>query len=320
MPFKTRDIALDSWLLMVSAAFVLMGLAGMLEWLHYPLQTLLAPDAALAAALCGAGLLAVVQQWRRMRLLAGGGLLALMGYTLLHNAALGGSQAGVSWLSGEPRVGSLLAALLVVVAGCLVSGLGRPGLPRLWQVGGCLLLFFGLILLGMLLVFSADGPGWAGMTSSPLVVALFALMFGSAMVAASARTAQRQLKLGRAAVLAGLAGVVASSLAWTLLGWQQQQRIDQQAGYLLDNVRLNAEQVMSAHLMLMQRMAERMDASAAGLEPAVLNRDTANYLRDIPSLEVIGLLGSDQDWLWHRARSDEARRGAGWRNGRMPSA
>ncbi|MDI5921707.1 PAS domain S-box protein, partial [Halomonas sp. LR5S13] len=308
MPFKTRDIALDSWLLMVSAAFVLMGLAGMLEWFHYPPQTLLGPDASLAAMLSGVGLLAVVQHWQRTRLLAGGGLLVLMGYTLLHNAAVGGSQEGASWLSGEPRVSSLLAALLVVVAACLVSGLGRQGLRRLWQVCGCLLLLFGLTMLGMMRVVSGDGPGWEGMTASPLVVALFALMFGGAMVAATARTAQRQLKLGRAAVMAGLAGVVASSLAWYLLSWQQQQRIDQQAEYLLDNVRLNAEQVMGSHLMLMQRMAERLDASAMGLEPAVLNRDAANYLRDTPSLEVIGLLGSDQDWRWGRARSEEARR------------
>ncbi|MDW7745964.1 EAL domain-containing protein [Halomonas sp.] len=308
MPFKTRDIALDSWLLMVSVAFVLMGLAGMLEWVHFPPQTLLAPDASLAAMLSGVGLLAVVQRWQRTRLLAGSGLLALMGYTLLHNAVFGGSQAGVSWLSGEPRVSSLLAFLLVVVAACLLAACERKALRRLWQVCGCLLLLLGLVVLGMMLIVSAHGSGWMAMTSSPLVVALFALMFGSAMLAASARTVKRQLKLGRAAVMAGLAGVMASSLAWYLLGWQQQQRLDQQAEHLLDNVRLNAEQVMRSHLMLMQRMAERLDASVLGLEPAVLNRDADNYLRDTPSLEVIGLLGSDQDMLWHRARSDEARR------------
>ncbi|MDI5922770.1 PAS domain S-box protein, partial [Halomonas sp. LR5S13] len=308
MPFKTRDIALDSWLLMVSAAFVLMGLAGMLQWFHYPLQTLLGADASLAAMLSGVGLLAVVQHWHRVRLLAGCALLALMGYTLLHNAVVGGSQVGVSWLSGEPRASSLVAAMLVVVASCLLSGLGRKRLRRAWLMGGFLLLIVGLSVLGVTLVFSIEAPGLAAMTSSPPVVALFAVMYGLGMVAASVRTGQRKLQLGRAAVTVGLAGALVSCLAWYLLSWQQQQRIYQQAEYLLDNVRLNAEQVMGSHLMLMQRMAERLDASAVGLETAVLNRDVANYLRDTPSLEVIGLLGSNQDWRWRQSRSEEAQR------------
>ncbi|MDZ7853041.1 MAG: EAL domain-containing protein [Halomonas sp.] len=308
MPFKTRDIALDSWLLMVSVASLLMGLTGMMQWFHDTLPTLLVPDASLAALLSGAGLLAVVQHWQRVRLLAGGGLLALMGYALLHNVIADGSQSGISWLSGGPRVSSLLAVLLVVVATCLLSGLARRGLRRWWLFTGCLLLLFGGSLLVVMHFFTADAPGLADMTSSPLVVALFTLMFGSAMVAASARTSQRKLQLGRAAVMVGLAGLVASSLAWYLLGWQQQQRIYQQAEYLLDNVRFNAEQVMATHLMLMQRMAERLDASATGLEPAVLNRDVANNLRDTPSLEVIGLLGSDQEWRWRQARSVESQR------------
>lgn len=146
------------------------------------------------------------------------------------------------------------------------------------------------------------------MTSSPPVVALFAVLYGLGMVAASARMDHRKLKLGRAAVTVGLAGALVSCLAWYLLSWQQQHRIYQQAEYLLDNVRLNAEQVMDSHLTLMLRMAERLDASVGGLEPAVLSRDVDNYLRDTPSLEVIGLLDSHREWRWHQGRSDMAQR------------
>ncbi|WP_280553120.1 EAL domain-containing protein [Halomonas sp. 25-S5] len=306
MPFKTRDIALDSWLLMVSAAFVLMGLAGMVQWVYDPLHTLLVPDASLAAILSGVGLLAVAQHWHRARLVAGSALLALVLYTLLPITGAGGNRVGVSWLFEQPRVSSWVAATLVMVATGLLLGLGRQVLRRLWQLSGCLLLLVGLSVL--VLVFSADGPEWAAMTSSPLVVALFALMYGAGMLAASARTGHSRLKLGRAAITVGLAGVLVSTLAWCLLSWQQQQRIYQQAEYLLDNVRLNAEQVLGSHLMLMQRMAERLDASAVGLEAAVLDRDVANHLRDTPSLEVIGLLDSHQDWRWRRARSAEAQR------------
>lgn len=159
MPFKTRDIALDSWLLMVSAAFVLMGLAGMVQWLHYPLQTLLVPDTSLAAMLSGVGLLAVAQHCRRARLLAGGALLALMLYTLLHNAMAGGSQVGVSWLSQEPRTSTFVAILLVMVAASLLLGHEQTGCRRLWLMAGGLLVMVGLSVLGMTLVYSTEAPG-----------------------------------------------------------------------------------------------------------------------------------------------------------------
>lgn len=51
MPFKSRDIAFDSWLLMVSAAFVLMGLIGVVQGWRTSAPTLLVPDAALATLL-----------------------------------------------------------------------------------------------------------------------------------------------------------------------------------------------------------------------------------------------------------------------------
>ncbi|MBB3182832.1 diguanylate cyclase (GGDEF)-like protein/PAS domain S-box-containing protein [Halomonas fontilapidosi] len=308
MPFKTRDIALDSWLLMVSAAFVLMGLAGVVQGLLNSLQTLLVPDAALAAILSGVGLLAVVQHWQQARFVAGGALLALMLYTLGHNAEAGGSQVGVSWLSAEPRLSSWLATILVVVAGCLLSGVEGRVQRGVWLTVGSLLLGIGSVLLALLHDFSAQGHVLSGMTSSPLVVAMFMLLFGAAMLAAGVSGAQRKIKLGRAAVMAGLAGVLVSSLAWALLSWQQQQRVHLHAENLLDNIRLNAEQVMASHLSLMQRMAERLDASADGLEPAVLGRDVANHLRDTPSLEVIGLLDDRQTWRWREARSDELQR------------
>ncbi|TDO16809.1 EAL domain-containing protein [Halomonas ventosae] len=308
MPLKTRDIALDSWLLMVSAAFVLMGLAGLAPWPDYPQRILLLPDTALAAVLSGLGLLAVVQHWPRLRWLAGGALLVLALYTLVHNGLIGGSQVGVSWLSRAPRFSSSLAVILVVLAGCLLVGLGAPAYRRAWALAGVLMLLFGLGILALMVAFPAAGPGLQAMTSSPLVIALFAMVYGASMLVASARPSQRKLELGPTAVMVGLAGVLVSSLAWHLLSGQHQQRVYQQAEYLLDNVRLNAEQVMSSQLMLMQRMAERLDASAVGLEAAVLNRDVANYLRDTPSLEVIALRDSQQDWRWHRARSAEAQR------------
>ncbi|WP_245888762.1 EAL domain-containing protein [Halomonas denitrificans] len=315
MPFKTRDIALDSGLLMVAAAFIVMGLIGVVQVAAFPMPTLLVLDASLAALFAGAGLLAVVQQWRHLRLAAGGALLALMLYTLFHNALLGDSQEGVSWLSGGTRVSSWSAAMLVMAALCVVAGTGRPGLgraggwrPGLWRLVGLLLLGFGCLVAGGRLVAPEAGWGLPTLTASPWLVAPFALLYGAAMLAASARRHGSPLQLGRTAVMAGLAGVLVSSLAWFLLSGQQQQRMHQQAEHVLDNVRLNAEQLMRSHLQQMQRMAERLDASVGGLEPAVRTRDVASYLRDIPTLQVIGLLEARRGWHWLESRSDEVRR------------
>ncbi|SFT91378.1 EAL domain-containing protein [Halomonas saccharevitans] len=309
MPFKTRDIAQDSWLLMVSAAFMLMGLVGLAQWWHAPALTLLMPDSSLATLLGGVGLLAMVQRWRRVRQMAGAALLALMLYTLLHNALLGGHQTGVSWLTGGARVSSWSASVMTMAAICISVGGGRPGRRKLWRIGGLLVLSYGLLVLGVRGFVPATDLGLREMTASPWLVVPFALLYGTAMLAASARRRALPLKLGRAAITAGLAGVLISSLAWYLLSAQQQQRMYQQAEHLLDNVRLNADQLLHSHLEQMRRMAERLDASAEGLEVVVRNRDVANYLRDIPNLEVIGLLDRRRDWYWQQARSDEVR---GW--------
>ncbi|MDT8879238.1 EAL domain-containing protein [Halomonas saccharevitans] len=308
MPFKTRDIAQDSWLLMVSAAFMLMGLVGLMRWWYSPAPALLLPDAALAILLGGGGLLAVVQQWRRVRLVAGIALLALMLYTLASNVMFGGNQAGVSWLTGGARVTSWSAAMMAMVALCVAGGLERPGLRRLWRMVGLLLLGFGLLVLGVRGIVPATDLGLREITASPWLVAPFALLFGTAMLAASARREAAPLELGRAAITAGLAGILVSSLAWYLLSAQQQQRMYQQAEYLLDNVRLNADQLLHSYMQQMQRMAERLDASAEG-GVAASTLDAAHYLRDIPTLEVIGLLGPRHDWRWQQSRSDEVR---GW--------
>lgn len=314
MPFKTRDIALDSGLLMVSAAFIVMGLIGLLQAIAFAMPSLLVPDASLAVLLAGAGLLATVQQWRHVRVAAGVALLALTLYTLSHNALLGGNQAGVSWLSGSTRISSGSAALMMLAALCLAIGLERPRRRWSWRLVGVLLLGYGGVVLTVGLLSPTGSACLRELTASPWLVASFALLYGAALLAMSVRRRRARLQLGRTAILAGLAGVLVSSLAWYLLSGQQQQRLHQQAEHVLDNVRFNAVQLMRSHLQQMQRMASRLDASAEELEVAVRARDTANYLRDIDSLDVVGLLEEDRGWRWLAAHSAEARRRlATWR-------
>lgn len=85
-----RDIALGSLLLIMATSCALIGaLGGLLHLVttgEYPINLLLTTGAALALLLAGLALLALINQWRRSRYLAGG-LMVLLGlYPLIHNA------------------------------------------------------------------------------------------------------------------------------------------------------------------------------------------------------------------------------------------
>jgi hypothetical protein len=66
MPTKTRDLALETLLLMVAATLLVMGVAGLvfgMGFSHTLFSVTLVPDAALATLLIVAGLLAVFLRW-----------------------------------------------------------------------------------------------------------------------------------------------------------------------------------------------------------------------------------------------------------------
>lgn len=136
-------------------------------------------------------------------------------------------------------------------------------------------------------------------------LALLALLLGAAMAAAGFRGVSWDFRPGRLALIAALLGVVISVTSGVLLSWQQQSALHEQADYLLDNIQLNAEEVMTSRLLLMRRMAARIAAADGDLDQRVLEQDVQNYLRDAGSLQAIGLLGPDQRREWARARDDE---------------
>ncbi|SDN85613.1 PAS domain S-box-containing protein/diguanylate cyclase (GGDEF) domain-containing protein [Halomonas shengliensis] len=301
MPFKTRDLALDTWLMMVSATCMLMGLAALLASVATVAgQVLLAVDAAVAALAAGLGLLGTLLRQPRLR--GGAGILLGMValFTVLHNGLVG-DAASAAWGWQGSSLSSLGASLLLVISLCLMLGSSLRVLRRLWRLVGALLVGIGALLLGWL-------PGASEVTaidreaSSPLVVALFALLFGAAMLAASLRSMAGTPPLGRTAIVACLLGVGISSAAWYLLSWQQQARENARAEFVFDNIRLNAEQVMSSRLQLLRRLAERLNAAPSGLDRGVIDQDLAGQLRDLPSARAFGLLDVDGNWRWTRGR------------------
>lgn len=309
MLIKTRDLAQESLLLLVAATLLCLGAAGLALNLwerHYALvANVLVPDAALSAMLFGAGLLASLQGWRGVRRASTLTLLLLLGYTLAHNAVAGGVSA--SWVTQGRRMATLPTLIMLPAAVSLLFGLTCRWHQRLWRFSGALLLGFGALTAGVLadLWFQAELRANGSLaTSSPLVVVFFAFLLGVAMLLASQRESDKALNPGPLTVVACVGGVALSSLAWLALSQQQHANTQRQASYLLDNIQLNAEQVVSDKLRLMERMAARLEAAETRLDPVVMARDARNYLRDTPSIEVIALMDADsgqREWAFERS-------------------
>lgn len=304
MPINTRDLVLETLLLMVAAALLFMGLAGLIFGIgaQYPLFAVtLVPDAAVATLLLGIGLLAALQHWLWLRRLSACLLMAMLVYTLVHNQWAGGEEG--SWLTGQLRITSIAAVMLLAVALCLFIGFATFRRRCIWLVAGLVLwLFAGFIITRLWSGVEAARPFFS---SSPVAVVVFAVLLGSALVAIGGRKQQECLNPGRWAIIAALIGVAISSLAWLLLSMQQHAATHQQAMYLLDNVQLNAEQAMRARLHQMQRMAERLNAAEGDVDAAWLAPDAQNYLRDMPSLKAIMLLNEERQPLWSTTRATD---------------
>ncbi|WP_445011240.1 EAL domain-containing protein [Vreelandella stevensii] len=301
MPLNTRDLAAETLLLLVSATLLCMGATSLLVGLVLPqvvFGPMLVPDAALATLLIGVSLLATLCQWRVLRLASAGGLTLLLLYTLLHNLMAQGVSE--SWVTGQPRITSLAAAVLLMINVCLWRGVEGVARQRWWRAAGIGLLLFGGVVV--LQLWRPQANQVTLFTSSPLAVLVFIVLLGAALLVAGWRQRHERLSPGRLTVMVGLAGVLASSLAWLLLSMHQRSSTEQQAGYLLDSVQLNAEQVMTERLQLMQRMAERLAMVEGQPRDVLLTRDAQNYFRDTLSLHAIALMDASGVLSWSQGR------------------
>ena len=301
MPLNTRDLAAETLLLLVSATLLCMGATSLLVGLVLPqvvFGPMLVPDAALATLLIGVSLLATLCQWRVVRLASAGGLTALLLYTLLHNLMAQGVSE--SWVTGQPRMTSLAAAVLLVVNVCLWRGVEGVARQRWWRATGIGLLLFGGVVV--LQLWRPQANQATLFTFSPLAVLVFIVLLAVTLLVAGWRQRHERLSPGRLTVMVGLAGVLASSIAWLLLSMHQRSSTEQQAGYLLDSVQLNAEQVMTERLQLMQRMAERLAMVEGQPRDVLLTRDAQNYFRDTLSLHAIALMDASGVLSWSQGR------------------
>lgn len=294
LPYRIRDVAMDIGLLMIAATFALLGGAGLVAHLlgvAYPLSGLMVADAALTGFLAGLSVLGWLFTAPRLRLAAALPLVAITLYTLTHNAWAGGPWQGSSWVTGGPRILSVAALLLLLVALCSLAGLGSRMRRLLWAGSGVLALLTGALSLAMLLLPASRTDWSAGFVSAPMLATLYALLGGVALLGVAWRGPRPMLPVGRLTQVAAVAGVLTSCLAWYVLTWNAQTTIHRQAATLLDNVELNARRVMTAQLELYQRLAWRQGQEPALRADRLRAHDVDSYFRHAPYLEALVLIG-----------------------------
>ncbi|SER97943.1 PAS domain S-box-containing protein/diguanylate cyclase (GGDEF) domain-containing protein [Vreelandella subterranea] len=304
MPINARDLALDTLLLMTVATLGLMGVVGSLFGLsesHSLFAVALVPDAAIATSLASVGVFAILQGWQRMRWLCALALTGLALYTLVHNVL---ASPDPSWLTGQERMTSIGALMLLAVGLALWCGQSTARRRLFWLFSGLgQWLFGGLMLVRLWVGIELDDPMFS---SSPVAVVVFTLLLGTAMVGVYLRRSPGPLNLTRTTAVACLTGVAASAAAWGMLSLQQFNDTQQQAGYLLDNVQLNAEKAVKSRLQLLQRMAERINAAPGNFDQELLTLDGESYLRDTPSLQAIALVDERLNPIWFHSRTSDS--------------
>ncbi|WP_240721623.1 EAL domain-containing protein [Halomonas marinisediminis] len=306
MQLKTISIASDTWLMVVSVTFMLMGgVALATNSLQLSGPVLLAVDSAFVALATGVGLVGIWLRQPGPRIMAGITLAGLALNTLVQGGLDESSMPDIRWLQRGVGLGSLEALLLLVVAPCLLLGSGSPWLGRLWRLVGVLLLSVSALSLWVLVVGSDLGR--AVRDASSEVLALFTLLLGAAMLVAGYRCGHDRPLIGRKTLCACLLGVAVSSAAWYLLNWQQVVRETGRAELIFETIRLDAERAVNIRLQSLRRMAERLNATPHGSGGRVSRDDQIHYLRDLPSLEALGVMAHDGRWRWLRGRDAEAR-------------
>ena len=304
MPITTRHLMLDSLLLLMAASLVVVGANGLilhlLVFLYSPLHLLLSPVGFLTMLLTGLGGLAWLVGWHHFGRGLGVLLATLLAAPLIADQV---SSIDLQW-SVDASLTPISSLLLMPAVVCLILGGPSGRLRWVWLLWGSAVIAVGLGAL--LLLLSGARPTIAPAVNMMQLAQLIMVGVVGAMVVSGALRERRTAQLGRYALLVGFTGVVISSLAWLLLSWQQETVLDRQADYLLDNIQLNAEQVMTSRLTLMRRMADRLDAGGGAMDPVILERDLQGYLQDTASLLSVGLYRGESDWAWLAGRDPDS--------------
>ncbi|WP_422102341.1 EAL domain-containing protein [Vreelandella sp.] len=299
MDVNNRELALQTGLLMLLTTTVIIGGAslvfGVTPGLPQPQALAILPDSSLVILLSGLGLSAVMGNISRWRKVASVALAALALYTLAHNVLTGGG--GASWLSGQPRLPSQAAPILILAAFCLWVGPQGPWQRRVWQVGGVILWVIGCITVAYHAGIAV--PSWLPRASA-LLPGLLCFSFGLAMMMVSRRIPHLAASLSKAAVAAGIVGVALSMSAWFLISWNQHETTRSEAQNTLASVTTSIERTLNSRAIVLERLAERWQGVFE--DEASRQREVTRYWNDYPSILALAYFNPLARDIWRRAQ------------------
>ena len=302
LPGDSRDLSLQAAVVILLVCSLLMGLGGLALELFanfaIPPWLTLRFEGTIAISLTGACMTAAVLDSRRGRLVAGGLMLLFAAYNLGHN--LLDTTDSSSLLTGRPRLPSVPAALILMVAISCIAGAHTPRQRLLWNISGTLSLLTGLALAA---VYLDPGERWVDFASSqfmPLGTLFCAVLAGGALVIAN-YPLRPILRLPGNAVLMALMGAIFSMSWWFLGSWVQHDERLQAADALLRNYSGVVEHELRLEAALMRRMSGRWEAMGELPSGPLADEDIGAYFRDIPNLRAVVFL-DDRGNRWTRSR------------------
>ena len=272
-------------------------------------------NSALGFIICGLGLLGLSWQKQSLITVSGSfvcafGIFFLIQFISESDAALGLAFAQQNGHSADAGLGHLPASTSLCFclfgAYLLLSAYyrHRPSetLRILRILPPALLLALASIVSIAHIVELEPSYNWAQHSGMPIQTAAgFVLLGGSSIFSPLSDTNPHHGQFFRPALLGIIMGI-ATIMLWAALEAEEhaklRQLLDVKASLTKDRLQLEFEQ----HQLALQRMAERIEA---GSTKPQWGRHAVSYLRDIPPLQELSVLHSDQD-NWQAARGQNS--------------
>lgn len=306
MAQSNRRLAMQAWLLILLTSSLLISVSSLLldRVAHLPLppQWRLSPDGTLAVLLVSVGLLALLSHQSRWRRLAGGLMIVLGGYSLGHDLLAPGTDDGLSWLTGQPRLGRVPALLVVIMGTSCFFSPASGGTRRGYRLIGWTSIILGVATLAYPLITQTPPVSVAGLTS---MGSLFCLLLGAALLIIAHQRTYPTLPLPRSAIIVGVLGVTVSIMIWLASSWVQYNARLTAADTLVNNVADGMEQRIESRVKQVERLTERWMALRGEGRSAVRELqevEMRTFMRDEPSLLAIVHLGDDSQVRWRVGR------------------
>ena len=270
-----------------------------------PERLMLAPAGVPAVILTGLAVLALTFEQRHWRILAGILLGALGGYGLVMSVLAKESGGPLFWqasatFSPLPLVPSIL---VLMMAGVSVLGLDNTKAKLFGFIIGCTGVGAGAVILSLHLNQGLDPDADGIVGGFSVLCGVFTAGFSAALVILSRRQAPIRFTLGRNNIACALLGVSGTFVLSIMASWGVHADRHLSAKNTLQQVASVLEHELDAHGKLIERLAHRWAVFSYEV-PAELKRiEVGLYFSDIPALDAVMLMNSQEDPVWRTSRS-----------------